>query len=183
MKLVALVACCLVLTACPPEGGELVPLAQEGAQLLTTKFSNDTISITREQVNIKAHGFWSIADSRTSVILDISNLNAEALMVDFNRFELQNSESKEKLTLRSVSDEAGASGPAFLSERAVTIGSQQARRFALEFKINSADGSSASVRRDVLGQTVILYIPLMLKGETPHGVDFVFTFKYAESKQ
>lgn len=181
-KLLALVACCLFLTACPPDGGDLVPLAQgEGAELLTTRFSNDTIGVTREQVSIKAHGVWSIADSDTSVILEISNASAEALIVDFNRCELNNNDSKEKLSLGSVSDETGGNGQAFLSDRMVAIGSQQQRRFALEFKINSEDGSSG-VPRNVLGQTVTLHVPAMMKGETPREIDFVFTFKYAESR-
>lgn len=182
-KLIALLACCLLLTACPPSGGELVPLAQEeGAELLTTNFRNDTVRVSREQVNIKARGVWSIADSNTSVILEISNANAEAVTVDFNRCGLVNSDSGEKLSLRSASDETAGSGPTFLSDNVVTIGSQQERRFALEFKISSADASS-SVMRNVLGQTVTLRIPVAVKAETPAKVEFVFTFKYAEGQR
>jgi hypothetical protein len=183
LKLILLLVCCLLVTACPPAGGDLVPLAQgEGAELFTTKFRNDTIGITREQVSIKARGVWSIADGNTSVILEISNANAEALTVDFNHCELVNRDSREKLSLQSVSDETNGHGPAFLSDRMVAIGSQQQRRFALEFKISSADASS-SVPRNVLGQTVTLRVPVAKKVETPVGVDFVFTFKYAEGQQ
>jgi|GEM_PF-3040260 len=182
LKLILLLVCCLLVTACPPSGGDLVPLMQgEGAELLTTKFTNDTLRVTHEQVSIKARGLWSIADSRTSVILEISNANAEAVTVDFNRCELVNSDSREKLSLLSISDETNGNGPAFLSDRIVTISRGQERRFALESKIISADGSS-SVPRNVLGQTVTLRVPVLLKGETPVEADFVFTFKYAEGQ-
>jgi hypothetical protein len=178
LKLILLLVCCLLLTACPPAGGDLVPLAQgEGAELFTTKFRNDTLRVWREQVSIKARGVWSIADSNTSVILEISNANSEAVTVDFNRCELVNSDSREKLSLLSISDETNGNGPAFLSDRIVAIGSQQGRKFALEFKIISADGRS-SVPRNVLGQTVTLRVPVLMK----EAVDFVFTFKYAESQ-
>jgi hypothetical protein len=179
-KLTLLFACCLLVTACPPAGGDLAPLAQgEGAELFTTKFTNDTLRVTHEQISIKARGLWSIADSDTSVILEISNANVEAVTVNFNRCELVNSDSREKLSLLSVSDETDGNGPAFLSDRIVTISSKQERRFALEFKIISAD-SRSSVTRNVLGQTVALRVPVVMKGETPIEVDFVFTFKYAE---
>ena len=178
LKLILLLVCCLLLTACPPAGGDLIPLALgEGAELFTTTFRNDTLRVRREQVSIKARGVWSIADSNTSVILDISNANSEAVTVDFNRCELVNSDSREKLSLLSISDETNGNGPAFLSERIVSIGSQQEKRFALEFKISSADGRS-SVPRNVLGQTVTLRVPVLMK----EAVDFVFTFKYAESQ-
>jgi hypothetical protein len=182
LKLILLLACCLLVTACPPTGGDLVPLAQgEGAELFTTKFRNDTLRVTRGQVSIKARGLWSIADSNTSVILEISNASAEAMTVDFNRCELVNSDSREKLSLLSVSDETNGNGPAFLSDKIVMISGGQERRFALEFKIDSADASS-SVPRNVLGQTVMLRVPVLMKGETPVEVDFVFTFKYAEGQ-
>jgi hypothetical protein len=179
LKLCLLFACCLLLTACPPAGGDLVPLAQgEGAELFTTKLKNDTLRVTHKEVSIKASGLWSIADSNTSVILAISNANAEAVTIDFNRSELVNSDSREKLSLQSVSDETNGNGPAFLSERIVTISGGQERRFALEFKIITADARS-SVPRNVLGQTVTLRVPVVVKDD----VDFVFAFKYAESQK
>lgn len=182
LKLILLLVCCLLVTACPSAGGDLVPLAQgEGAELFTTKFRNDTLRVWHGQVSIKARGLWSIADSNTSVILEISNANAEAVTIDFNRCELVNSDSREKLSLQSVSDETNDNGPAFLSDKIVLIDGKQERRFALEFKIISADASS-SVPRNVMGQTVMLKVPVLVKGETPVEVDFVFTFKYAEGQ-
>lgn len=157
----------------------MVPLAQgEGAELFTTKLRNDTLLVTHGEISIKARGLWSIADSNTSVILAISNANAEALTVDFNRSELVNSDSREKLSLVSVSDETNGDGPAFLSDRIVKVNGGQERRFALEFKIIATDARS-SVPRNVLGQTVTLRVPVLMKDE----VDFVFAFKYAEGQQ
>lgn len=180
LKLILLLVCCMLVAGCPPSGGDLSPQAQaEGAELFTTKYANDTLRVAHEQVSIKARGLWSIADSRTSVILEISNANAEAVWVDFNRCELINGDSREKLSLLSISDETNGNGPAFLSDRVVEISGNQERRFALEFKIISADGSS-SVPRNVLGQAVTLRVPVLLKAEMTAGVDFVFTFKYAE---
>jgi hypothetical protein len=189
-KILVLLACCLLLTACPPNGGDLVPLAQgEGAELSTTKFKDDTLRVAHGQVSVSGRGVWSVADSDTSVILEISNAQTEPFIVDLARCELFNDESKEKLVLRSVSDETTANGgPTFLSDKVVRVDGGQERKFALEFKMSSADGRS-SVSRDVTGQTAILRLPVMLQTETPAQVeknamssqlDFVLTFKYAE---
>jgi hypothetical protein len=189
-KILVLLACCLLLTACPPNGGDLVPLAQgEGAELSTTKFKDDTLRVAHGRVSVRGRGVWSVADSDTSVILEISNAQTEPVIVDLDRCELFNDESKEKLVLRSVSEETAAKGgPTFLSERVFRVEGGQERKFALEFKINSTDGRS-SVSRNVLGQTATLHLPFHLKGDTPviademgqgPQVDFVLTFKYAE---
>jgi hypothetical protein len=189
-KILVLLACSLLLTACPPNGGDLLPLAQgDGAQLATTKFKDDTLRVTHGQVSVRGRGVWSVADSDTSVILEISNRKTEPFIVDLERCELFNDESKEKLVLRSVSEETSAkSGPTFLSDKVVRVDAGQERKFALEFKMVAADGRS-SVSRNVLGQTVTLRLPVMLNGETPAQVakderlaqlDFVLSFKYAE---
>lgn len=187
--IVFLLASCLLLTACPPDGGDLVPLAQgEGASLATTKFNDDTLAITQSRVRLAARGLWSVADSATSVILEIVNANPEPLIVDFARCELVNNESKEKLVLRSLSDETAKSGPAFLAEKTLTINGGEEKKIALEFKLDPGNGRS-SVSRNVLGQTITLRLPVMLKAERAGGgvdenerpaqVDFVLTFKYA----
>ncbi|HEX8709815.1 MAG TPA: hypothetical protein VF723_16355 [Pyrinomonadaceae bacterium] len=178
-----LLACCLLLCACPPEGGSLSPLAEgEGVEILTTNAANDTLGIRREGLSIKARGLWSVADSATSVILEISNANTEPVTVDFNRCELVQGEGGERLSLRAVSDEQAAGGPAFLTERTVTIDGGRERRFALEFKINPA-GRASGVRRDVLGQRVTLRMPVSKAGDAQARTDFVLTFKYAEGRQ
>src|ERR1700749_2325071 len=85
----ALLAGCLLLTACPPDGGDLVPLSSgEGASVATRSFEGDTFVVTREGVTLRARGRWSVADAATSVILDASNANAEPVMIDFGRGEL-----------------------------------------------------------------------------------------------
>lgn len=178
-RLALLLACGLLLTACPPEGGDLAPLAQgEGAELVTTRFKDDTLRVTRDGVTVKARGTWSVADSRTSVILDIGNANAWAVKVALSRCELVNNDSGEHIPLRSVSDENAASRPSFLSDKDVLIDGQQERRFALEFKINSADGSSG-VPKYIQGQTATLRIPAEMKSGAPAQFDFVFAFKFA----
>jgi hypothetical protein len=179
-KLLVLLACCLLLTGCPPSGGYLLPQAQEDAQVKTIVYWQDTLSVTRHQVSIDVRGVWSVADSATSVILEVNNRNAAPVKIDFARCEMVNSDSGDKLTLRSLSDETqGESSPAFLSERTVVINGGQMRRFALEFKMSSEDGRS-SVSRDVLGQGTELRIPVRLEDESATEVDFIIAFKYAD---
>ncbi len=178
---------CLLLTACPPSGGDLVPLAQdEGASITRTRFKDDTLVVTRAGVQVRGRGLWSVADSATSVILEIVNANSRPAVIDLDRCELVNKESGEKMVLRSVSDESAVGGPTFLQDRVVKLEGGASRRLSLEFKINSADGRS-SVSRNVLGQTIALRLPVTLPengrngvGSGPDETDFVLSFKYAE---
>jgi hypothetical protein len=178
-KGVALLACCLLLTGCPPSMGYLRPEAQEGAEVKTIVYWQDTLSVTRHQVSIDVRGVWSVADSATSVILEVNNRNADSIKIDFDRCEMVNNDSKDKLTLRSLSDETKEGSPSFLSERTVVVNGGQIRRFALEFKMMSEDGRS-SVSRDVLGQTTELRMPVMLEDKATTQVDFIIAFKYAD---
>lgn len=180
--LLCALACCLLLTACPPGGGDLMPLAgADGAELATDKVSDDTLRLTRAGVTVAARGRWSVADAATSVILDISNANASAVRVDFGRAELFNQQSGARTGLRSVSDETGG-GPHFLQERVVRIEGGQARRFALEFRLDADDGR-AGAARDLRGQTTTLRLPVEVEAESPVRVDFALDFKYAEYRQ
>ena len=84
--LLVLLAGCLLLTACPPGGGDLVPLPRgEGASVTTESFEGDTLVVTREGLTLRARGRWSVADAATSVILDASNANAEPAVMEFGR--------------------------------------------------------------------------------------------------
>lgn len=174
-----LLAGCVLLTACPPEGGDLVPLAGgDGAAVAgATSVEGDTLVVTREGVTLRARGRWSVADASTSVILDASNANAEPAVIDFGRGE-PSRDGGGRMTLRSVAREAGGAA-GFLSDKRAEVGGGASNTFVLEFKMESEDGRSG-VARDVTGQTVTLRLPVEVgRGAT---ADFVFGFKYAERR-
>ncbi|HEX8146281.1 MAG TPA: hypothetical protein VF591_03680 [Pyrinomonadaceae bacterium] len=177
-RVILLLAACLLLTACPPDGGDLVPLARDGgAGVATTGFEGDTLVVTREGLTLRARGRWSVADAATSVILDASNANAEPAAIDFGRGELSLEGGGGRMTLRSVAREPGAGGAAgFLPDKRAEVGGGASDTFVLEFKMDSGDGRSG-VPRDVTGQAVTLRLPVEVgKGAA---ADFVFGFQYA----
>jgi hypothetical protein len=175
-QLLILLAGCLLLTACPPEGGDLVPLPPgEGASVATNAFEGDTLVVTREGVTLRARGRWSVADAATSVILDASNANAEPAVIDFGRGELSREGGAGSMTLRSVARESGAGGPAaFLESKRAEIAGGASDTFVLEYKMESEDGRSG-VPGDLTGQTVTLRLPVEVRRGTT--ADFVFGFK------
>ena len=185
--LALLLAGCVLLTACPPEGGDLVPLAQgKGASLVTSAFEGDTLAVTRAGVTLRARGHWSVPDGDTSVILEAVNSNTEAATIDFARGEMLTGDIAERMTLRSVSREAEAGGPVFLPDRTATVEGGREERFVLEFKMDSDDGRSG-VPRNLLGRTATLRLPVEVDSATASvgsatwpWIDFVFGFKYAE---
>jgi hypothetical protein len=175
-----LLAACALLTACPPDGGDLVPLARgDGASILKTDSEGDTLAVTREGVTLRARGRWSVADAATSVILEVTNANAEPAVIDFGRGELSR-DDRGRMTLRSVSRESGAGGATvFLPEKRAEVAGGGSATFVLEYKVESGDGRSG-VPVDVTGQTITLRLPVEVgRGRT---ADFVFGFKYAERR-
>ena len=178
-RLACALACCALLTTCQPEGGDLVPLPRgEGQERVTTKFEGDTLRLSQRGVTLKARGRWSVADGATSVILEVSNANAESLSVDFSRCEVA-TDGGERLTLRSAREYTGAGATSFLPDNAAAVGGGQAATFALEFKI-VAEGGRMNVPREMLGRTLTLRLPVESKAEPPARLDFVFDFKCAE---
>jgi hypothetical protein len=179
-RAVLLLAACVFLTACPPDGGDLVPLARgDGASVLKTESEGDTLAVTRGGVTLRARGRWSVADAATSVILEASNANAEPAVIDFGRGELSR-EGGGRMTLRSVSRDSGAGGATtFLEDRRAEVGGGASGTFVLEFKLDSGDGRSG-VARDLTGQTVTLRLPVEVTKGT--ATDFVFGFKCEERR-
>ena len=176
-RALVLLAGCLLLTACPPDGGDLAPLPRgEGATVATTSSEGDTLVVTREGLTLRARGRWSVADAATSVILDASNANAEPAMIDFGRGELSREGGAGSLTLRSVARESGAGGAAaFLEEKRAEVGGGASATFVLEYEADSEDGRSG-VARDLTGQTATLRLPVEVgKGAA---AEFVFGFRY-----
>jgi hypothetical protein len=179
-RLALALACCVLLTGCPPDGGDLVPVPRgEGQERVTSKFDGDTLRASLRGVTAEARGGWSVADGATSVILEISNANAESLSADFKRGELTTDDGR-RLTLRSAREERGAGGgTAFLGDSAAVVGGGQRATFALEHKMD-AEGGRSGVARQMLGRTLTLRLPFELKAEQPAPLDFVFAFECAE---
>lgn len=172
-RIIFVLACCLLLTACPSSGGDLKPVPVNGGEVI----ANDTLRVTREQVTVSARGLWRVSDSETSITLEIANANAEPLMIDFDKCELVNDVSKERLSLRAVSEYKGKSDAAFISDRLVTIDGGSVKKFDAVFFIK-ADGGRSSVTRNVEGQMVTLRFPVTVKRDAPAQADFAFTFMY-----
>lgn len=170
-----LAACLLLLSACQPEGGDLIPVSSgEGASVAATEFEGDTLVVTREGMTLRARGRWSVADAATSVILSASNANAEPVAIDFGRGELS-LEGAGRMTLRSVARGAAS----FLADKRAEVGGGASDTFVLEYRIVSEDGRSG-VPRDVKGQTVTLRLPVEVRKGTT--VDFVFGFRCEEHR-
>jgi hypothetical protein len=175
-RAVLLLAACLLLTACPPDGGDLVPVARGGGAIATKSFEGDTLVVTRDGATLGARGLWSVADAATSVILEVSNANADTAVIDFGRAELSREGGGGRMTLRSVTRESGAGGAAvFLQDKRAEVAGGAASTFVLQFKVESEDGSSG-VPRDLTGEVVTLRVPVVSKGAA---AEFVFGFEYA----
>lgn len=177
-----IIACCLLLTACPPDGGNLVPLAQDGANVSSTAIKDDTLRVERNEFAITARGVWSVSDSYTTITIEASNESANPAIINFDECELMNESSQQKLKLRAISEYDDKGSWNYISERVVTTGAGQLRKFSLGFAIEAQDGR-ASVSRDVRGQKIRLLIPVRTNAAMPDRSDFIFAFIYGEHRQ
>lgn len=178
---VLIVVCCL-LTACPPDGGNLVPLPQEGASVSSTTIKDDTLRVEHDGVAITARGVWSVSDSYTTITTEVSNESENPVVINLEQCELMNESSREKLKLRAVAEYFEHGVWNYIAERVVTINAHQHRKFDLGFLIQAQDGR-ASVSRDVRGQKISLLIPVQTNTSTPDSSAFIFAFIYGERRQ
>lgn len=175
--LALLLACCVFLTACPPDSGDLIPLERgDGASFVTTKFNEDTRIVAHDGVTLSARGHWSVMNAAASVILEASNANKEAVTIYFGRSQMTRDDGL-RLTLRAVSRENSTGGADFLQDKSARIEGGKQATFTLEFAEGAADGG-AVVSKDLLGRRATLSVAVEL--QTGATVDFVFAFEYAE---
>jgi hypothetical protein len=180
VRLPALLLLCLLTTACPATGGDLLPLREGGAgELESASFKDDTLVVRRNQVALRARGSWSASDSGTVVTLEVINAGRSDAAIAFDNLEMMNKESREQLSLRSMAEYKGGGPPAFMAERNVIVAAGQTKKYDLNFYVKPGDGRG-SVSKNVLGQTVTLRVPVGLGGETTAPADFLFSFKYVE---
>ncbi|MGA9994611.1 MAG: hypothetical protein WBP93_04305 [Pyrinomonadaceae bacterium] len=174
--------CCLLLTACPPDGGDLAPLPQDGATISSTTIKDDTLRVEHHGVAITARGVWSVSDSYTTITTEVSNESENVVVINFDECELMNESSQQKLKLRAVAEYGAGGSWNYIAERVVTINAHQRRKFDLGFLIESQDGRT-SVSRDVRGQKIRLLIPVQINAAVPDRSDFIFAFIYGEHRQ
>ncbi|MCA1592077.1 MAG: hypothetical protein LC754_05390 [Acidobacteria bacterium] len=177
-RLARVLVCCLFLTACQPEGGDLLPLAQEGVRIRSTKYKKDVVAqVERNEVTINAHGQWSVMRHATDFKLEITNAEDTAIAVNFKEALLVNA-LDEHLKVSSITFRDGSAAPASGSDFApLIIERGQTREIDLGFGIQAQDTKSGA---DYLGKTATLRLPVKTGNAASGTVDFVFSFKYAE---
>lgn len=85
----ALLVYCSLLLSCQPPEGVLMPVAQDGVKLLTTRYANDTAEATSGNLSIKVFGEWENPDNYYLTFV-IQNTSERAVTLDFKSVELAN---------------------------------------------------------------------------------------------
>lgn len=169
---------CLLLAACQPEGGDLLPLAGEGVRVRSTKFKKDVVAqITHGEVTVSAHGRWNVTHHATDFKLAITNAGSTAITVNCDEASVGTA-LNETLKATSLAHRDGDKAPATSGGPApVVIEGGQTREFDLGFGIKAQDPKPGS---DYRGKTATLRLPGKTGGAAATGTsDFVFAFKYA----
>jgi hypothetical protein len=175
--------CCVLwlaclLVACQPDKGDLLPLAQDGAEISTAIVNGDTAQISRGNLVVKARGRWQALESATDFHLEVGNAGDKALTLDLTQAELVNAQG-ERLRSNVLIDEDAQTQPATLIKNgAVELAARQTRKLGLSFK--SAAAVPAASAKDFLGKTATLYLPAENNQTAAPG--FKFAFKYVENR-
>lgn len=174
---------CFVMLACS-YGGDLEPVAQQGAELLTTEFKNDTIRITSNLISIQAHGSWREVNRQTSITLEILNNNSKPIAIDFNQVALMDN-YKVAGDPHPPTEETPKESKQLRGKLALINGQEQKRfHLSFDFRAISKDQPGKpidSIDYDI-GRIVTLTIPVLIKAEEekPVTANFSFSFQYAK---
>jgi hypothetical protein len=172
----ALMMC--IMVGCQPDGGDLLPLMQDGVQIAKTIVEGDTAQLTRGNLTVKARGRWRAIESETNFHFEVSNTGDEPVTINFAQVEMVNALG-EKLKAGALIDEDAQTQPATLiPEGIAVIKSKQTRKFGLNFKTATTGKVSSSA--DLLGKTATLNLPTA--GNQTVAGNFIFAFKYVESR-
>ena len=146
----------LVLTACSPEQGDLMPYAANG-RLLTKDFKDDTVEVTQSGVTVAARGQWR-GGNRTVAYLTLECANTSTSAVVLN--------------LAAADPWRLAAQP---QESEGTIPLKPGERRTLELIL------PARSQGEVVGQTVELRIPLLGLETSATHPEYRFRFRYTKS--
>lgn len=179
LRAACVLAGCLLLAACQPEGGDLLPLASEGVRVRSTKYKKDVVAqITHGGVTVSTHGRWNVLHHATDFKLEITNTGDAAITVNCNEASV-NTALNETMKVSSLAYREGNAAPVSSGDIApVVIERGQTRELDLGFGIKSQDPKSGA---EYLGKTATLRLPVKSGSDAATGtIDFVFAFKYAE---
>lgn len=87
-----------LVLGCQPEGGELLPINNEGLEITSSRFENDTAVINDNGFEIKVFGSW---DGRAKVRVIIENNSGNSVRFDFNKSIVLDSRG-EKINIDSI---------------------------------------------------------------------------------
>lgn len=78
-----------MLSACQPEGGELLPIGSEGVEIATSRFENDTVVINDNGLKLKFYGNWT-GNSYIQLRIAIANESSQRYQIKFEQAVLKN---------------------------------------------------------------------------------------------
>ena len=181
IRLSLLLAPVIVLTACPPAGGKLVPQAGEQVRVVTREDTGLTAEAQQSDVTVAASGNWSAGG--TDVLLTINNASGKPARIDFTQARLTDNEQRtaalsslieyvqsgdQQQTVQLYTQAGGHAEAAV-----VTLAANTTRRLQAGFIYPGED-----YRGGKLDNTATLTLPL----EAPAGGktnNFTLVFKYA----
>lgn len=97
---------CTLLLSCQPPQGILMPIAQDGVKVSTTKHANDTAEVTGGNLVVKVYGEWENPDNYYLTFV-IQNTGERAVSLDFKTVELVNN-SGTKAVLAGLGEKQNA---------------------------------------------------------------------------
>lgn len=167
---------CIFFYGCQPDGGDLTPVLQDGAKIVSTQTKTDTaLQYDTEDFSIKVSGKWESLHGEVFCILVIKNRSQRKVKVDFNRSSVANTlDEKLKITLVSTANRKQTSQ--IIESKIAEIDKSETLAFGLNI-----DEKNDSYKGDVKyrGSKIWMMIPVIVEqGETFITKEFNFRFKY-----
>ena len=85
----------VLILGCQPSGGELLPIGDNGVQITSSRFENDTVVISQNDITVKCYGSWD-GNGNFDLRVIVTNSSAKTISIIFDKFIAESSEYSDR---------------------------------------------------------------------------------------
>ncbi|MGI8555956.1 MAG: hypothetical protein ACR2LT_06330 [Pyrinomonadaceae bacterium] len=167
---------CLFYFGCQPDGGDLTPVSQNGAKVVSfLSKANTALQYDNENFSIKVSGKWESLHGDIFCLMVVKNRGQGKIIVDFNKAPVANS-LNEKLVVELVSTAFRTQTSEVIESKVAEINTGE----TLAFGVNIGEKNSI-YKGDIKfrGNEIWMTIPVTFEqNKTAVTTDYYFKFKY-----
>lgn len=164
--------CCVFYFGCQPDGGDLTPVLQSGAKIVSMQSKTDNgLQYGTEKFSLKVAGNWESVKGDIDFTAELRNLSSSKITVDLNKAVVANTLNA-NLKILSVVNRYAESSPRRIENKIVEIGAGETQIYNIGVGEENRNNKGKVEYR---GNDIQMTIPVMTEQNT---TNYNFKFKY-----